>query len=83
MIAIYSVLVLLFFFFKDLVFSSAVRRPNKQGGAKTLYFYFSKSYLFHSFKLSSRADARDGKTNVDGGTNTLVEQLGFQENLRL
>ena len=37
--------------------------------------------LFHSTGLGSRSDTGHGQTNVDSWPNTLVEQLGFQENL--
>lgn len=37
--------------------------------------------MLHSFDLSSRTDARYRKTDVDGGTHSLVEELGFEENL--
>lgn len=37
--------------------------------------------LLHRLELGGGTDARDGKTNVDGGTDTLVEQLGLQEDL--
>jgi len=39
------------------------------------------SYLLHSFDLSSRTDTGHRKTDVDGGTHSLVEELGFEENL--
>ena len=37
--------------------------------------------MLHSFDLSSRTDAGYRKTDVDGGTHSLVEELGFEENL--
>ena len=39
------------------------------------------SDLLHGLELSSGADTRDGQTDVDGRSDTLVEQLGFQEDL--
>lgn len=39
------------------------------------------SDLLHGLELGSGTDTRDGKTDVDGGTDTLVEQLGLQEDL--
>ena len=32
-------------------------------------------------RLGSRTDTRDGKTDVDGGTDTTEEQLSLQEDL--
>ena len=32
-------------------------------------------------RLGSRTDTRDGKTDVDGGTDTTEEELGLQEDL--
>ena len=37
--------------------------------------------LFHGLGLGSRSDTRYRQTDVNSGTNTLVEQLSFQENL--
>jgi len=37
--------------------------------------------LLHGLDLGSRTDTGDGKTDVNGGTDTLVEELGLQENL--
>jgi len=39
--------------------------------------------LFHGLELRSRADTRYGQTNINGRPDTLVEQLGFQENLTI
>jgi hypothetical protein len=39
------------------------------------------SDLLHGLKLGSGTDTRDGKTDVDGRSDTLVEQLGLQEDL--
>ena len=39
------------------------------------------SNLFHSFDLSSGTDTRHRETDVNSGTNTLVEKFGFEENL--
>lgn len=39
------------------------------------------SDLLHSLELGSGTDTRDGKTDVDGRSDTLVEQLGLQEDL--
>jgi hypothetical protein len=41
------------------------------------------SDLLHSLKLSSGTDTRHGKTDVNGRTDTLVEELGFQEDLAI
>lgn len=38
-------------------------------------------YLFHGLDLSSRADTTHRQTDINGGTDTLVEQLGLKENL--
>ena len=38
-------------------------------------------YLFHGLGLGSRSDTRYRQTDVNSGTNTLVKQLSFQENL--
>mgnify|MGYP007061352762 CR=1 FL=1 len=35
----------------------------------------------HSLNLSGRTDSADGKTDVNGRSDTLVEKFGFQENL--
>merc|ERR1711970_286689 len=37
--------------------------------------------LFHGLQLSGGTDSRDGKTDVDGGSNTFVEELGFEKDL--
>jgi hypothetical protein len=37
--------------------------------------------LFHSLNLSGRSDTRYRKTDINGWTNTLVEEFGFEENL--
>ena len=39
------------------------------------------SDLLHGLELSSGADTRDGQTDVDGWSDALVEQFGFQEDL--
>lgn len=39
------------------------------------------SDLLHGLDLGSRADTRDGKTDVNGRTDTLVEKFGLQEDL--
>lgn len=39
------------------------------------------SDLLHRLELGSGADTRHGKTDVDGGTHTLVEELSLQEDL--
>lgn len=39
------------------------------------------SDLLHGLKLGSGTDTRDGQTDVDGRSDTLVEQLGLQEDL--
>lgn len=39
------------------------------------------SDLLHGLKLGGGTDTRDGKTDVNGGTDTLVEELGLQEDL--
>jgi hypothetical protein len=39
--------------------------------------------LFHSFDLSSWTDTGHRKTDVDGGTDTLVEEFRFEENLAI
>lgn len=39
------------------------------------------SNLLHGLELGRGADTRDGKTDVDGRSDTLVEQLGLQEDL--
>merc|ERR1740131_170858 len=38
-------------------------------------------HLLHRLGLGSRTDTGHGQTDVNGGTNTLVEQLGLQEDL--
>lgn len=37
--------------------------------------------MLHGLELGSGTDTRDGKTDVDGGTDTLVEKLSLQEDL--
>jgi hypothetical protein len=37
--------------------------------------------LLHGLELSGRSDTRHGKTDVDGRADTLVEEIGFQEDL--
>ncbi|KAI5296362.1 hypothetical protein KEM55_005847, partial [Ascosphaera atra] len=37
--------------------------------------------LLHGLELGAGADTGDGKTDVDGGADTLVEELGLQEDL--
>ena len=37
--------------------------------------------LLHGLELGGGTDTGHGKTDVDGGSDTLVEQLGFQEDL--
>jgi hypothetical protein len=37
--------------------------------------------LLHGFGLRSRADTRDRETDVDGRSDTLVEELSLQEDL--
>jgi hypothetical protein len=39
------------------------------------------SNLLHGLGLGSGTDTRDGKTDVNSGTNTLEEKFGFQEDL--
>jgi len=39
------------------------------------------SDLLHGLELSGGTDTRDGKTDVNGGTDTLVEELSLQEDL--
>ena len=41
------------------------------------------SNLLHGLDLGGGTDTRDGKTDVDGGTDTLVEELGLQEDLTI
>lgn len=41
------------------------------------------SDLLHGLELGSGTDTRDGKTDVDGGADTLVEEFGFQEDLTI
>jgi len=59
--------------------------PNWTKAATSRYWAKKKlqgtSNLLHRFELGSGADTRDRKANVDGWTNTLVEQLGLQEDL--
>lgn len=46
-----------------------------------VHFSQSKAHLLHGLGLGSGSDARDRQTDVDGRTDALVEQLGFQEDL--
>jgi hypothetical protein len=39
------------------------------------------SDLLHGLDLGSGTDTGDGETDVDGGANTLVEQLSLEEDL--
>lgn len=39
--------------------------------------------LLHGLDLGSGTDSRDGKTDVNGGSDTLVEELGLEENLTI
>lgn len=39
--------------------------------------------LLHGLNLGSGTDSRDGKTDVDSGSDTLVEELGLEENLTI
>ena len=39
--------------------------------------------LLHSLDLGSGSDSADGKTDVNGWSNTFIEQLSFQENLTI
>lgn len=41
------------------------------------------SDLLHGLELSGGTDTRDGQTDVDGRSDTLVEQLGLQEDLAI
>lgn len=41
------------------------------------------SDLLHGLELSGGADTRHRETDVDGGTDTLVEELGLQEDLTI
>jgi hypothetical protein len=41
------------------------------------------SNLLHGLELGSGTDTRDGKTDVDGRSDTLVEQLSLQEDLTI
>jgi len=41
------------------------------------------SNLFHGLDLGGRSDSGDGKTDVDGGSDTLEEEFGFEENLTI
>ena len=41
------------------------------------------SDLLHGLELSGGADTRHGQTDVDGGADTLVEELGLQEDLTI
>lgn len=43
--------------------------------------YHSDTCLFHGLDLSSGADTTHRETNVDGRTDTLVEEFTLQENL--
>jgi len=42
-----------------------------------------KAHLLHGFGLGSRAYSGHRQTHVDGWADTLVEQLGLQEDLRI
>lgn len=39
--------------------------------------------MLHGLELGSGTDTRDGQTDVDGGTDTLVEELSLQEDLAI
>jgi hypothetical protein len=39
------------------------------------------SHLLHGLELGSRADTRHGETDIDGRSNSLVEELRLQEDL--
>lgn len=41
------------------------------------------SDLLHGLDLGGRSDSGDGKTDVDGGSDTLEEKFGFEENLSI
>jgi hypothetical protein len=41
------------------------------------------SDLLHGLDLSGRSDTRDGKTDVNGGSDTLEEEFSFQEDLSI
>lgn len=41
------------------------------------------SDLLHGLELSGGTDTRHGQTDVDGGADTLVEELGLQEDLTI
>jgi hypothetical protein len=41
------------------------------------------SDLLHGLKLGSGTDTRHGKTDVNGRSDTLVEEFGFQEDLSI
>ena len=43
--------------------------------------FHGAGHLLHGTRLSSRSDTGNGKTDVNGWSNTLVKQLSFQENL--
>lgn len=43
----------------------------------------STGHLLHCLDLGSRSDSGHGKTDVNGWSNTLVEKLGFQEDLSI
>ena len=39
--------------------------------------------LFHGLNLGGRTDTRHGKTDIDSGTDTLMEELGLEEDLTI
>lgn len=39
--------------------------------------------MLHGFDLGSRSYSGHGKTDVDSGSDSLIEKLGFQENLSI
>ena len=41
------------------------------------------SKLLHGLNLGGRSDTGDGKTDVDSGTDTLMEELGLEEDLAI
>jgi len=43
----------------------------------------STGHLFHGFDLCGRTDTGHGETHINGGTDTFIEQFGFQENLAI
>lgn len=44
-------------------------------------YHFKVTNLLHSFSLGSRSYTGHRQTDVDGGTDTLVEELSLQEDL--